>query len=57
MNSDAFVLCPRCLKTGLFCPLNRHEDDGRVVCGLCNGVWPDVESLLRELDRDRPIQP
>jgi Zn-finger nucleic acid-binding protein len=51
MNSDSFVLCPRCQAKGVMYPLNQYEEDGRVVCGYCNGRWVDIEELWKEVDK------
>ena len=51
MNSDSFVLCPRCQAKGVMYPLNQHEEDGKIVCGFCNTVWPDLETFWKEMNK------
>jgi hypothetical protein len=56
MDEPAFVLCPRCrlAKDQIFTPLDQHED-GRIVCGNCNSTWPDLETLMKEMDSTKTL--
>jgi hypothetical protein len=50
MNSDSFVLCPKCLENKVMIPLNQREEDGKIICGYCNTIWPDLETFWKEQD-------
>jgi hypothetical protein len=50
MNSDSFVLCPRCRAKQILVPLNQREEDGKIICGFCHAEWPGLEVFLKELD-------
>lgn len=51
MNSDAFVLCPVCREKQILTPLNQREEDGKIVCGFCGMIWPDLETFWKDQDK------
>jgi hypothetical protein len=56
MNSDSFVLCPRCQENKTLVPLNQREEDGRIVCGFCKTEWPDLETFWKEMDKRKEVK-
>jgi transcription elongation factor Elf1 len=53
MNSDSFVLCPRCLETKTMITLNQREEDGVIICGFCKTEWSDLETFWKEQDQKK----